>query len=216
MRHVFLVLLMIGGFLGGPAIADPQEDFVAGMDAYQEGDLIAAMTALKKAADTGHAAAQAAYAYLLDKSDYDEDAVRYYRKSAEQGHDDGMYGLASMYSGGEGVAQDFAEARKWYVKSAEKGHPLAIRVLAEAHAFGGLGLTDAERASPEGAQWIKKSAEEGYVPMMLHLLKLYEKGGQGIQPDATEAAKLKTRLAEMQGANKDAESNKKKRRRFFE
>ena len=74
--------------------------------------LRAAMLGLRKAADAGHAKAQARLAEILDASDYNEEAFAYYRKSADQGDVDGVFGLASMYAVGEGTKKDPAEAYK--------------------------------------------------------------------------------------------------------
>lgn len=211
----WIPLLIAAWTFAMPAWAGPEEDYAEGMKAYQEGDLIKSMNQLQKAADAGHPGAQAAFAYLLDKSDYDADALKYYQKSADQGNEEGMFGLGSLYAAGEGVEQSYARAREWFLRSAEKGQPQAVRVLAEAYAFGGLGLTEEERASGGGARWFVLSAEEGYLPIMEHLAGLYEKGGQGVQPDAGAAANLRARIAEMRGSNKNADDGKKKRRRFF-
>lgn len=211
----WIPLLIAACCLTTPAWAGPDEDYADGMKAYQEGDLIKSMAQLQKAADAGHAGAQAAFAYLLDKSDYDADALKYYQKSADQGNEEGMFGLGSLYAAGEGVERDFVQARSWFLRSAEKGQPQAVRVLAEAYAFGGLGLTDDERKSSAGARWFVLSAEEGYLPIMEHLAALYETGGQGVEANADAATKLRARIAEMRGANKSADDGKKKRRRFF-
>src|ERR1017187_6062945 len=52
--------------------------------------------------------------------DYAE-AVRWFRKAAEQGNPHGQSGLGIMYAGGKGVAQDYAEAVRWFRKAAEQG-----------------------------------------------------------------------------------------------
>ena len=52
--------------------------------------------------------------------DYKE-AVKWYRKSAEQGHSSAQYNLGNKYNKGQGVPQDYKEAVKWYKKSAEQG-----------------------------------------------------------------------------------------------
>lgn len=215
-RKAAFLLQLAACCIAGPALADPEENFAAGMKAYQEGDLIKSMSELQKAADAGHAGAQAAFGYLLDKSDYDGDAVAYYRKSADQGNEEGMFGLGSLFAAGEGIEKDYAQARIWFVKAAEKGQPQAVRVLAEAYAFGGLGLTDEERKGSDGARWFVASANEGYLPIMEHLAGLYVTGGQGISPDAEAAAKLKVRIADMRGTNNSNDGGKKKRRRFFD
>ncbi len=51
----------------------------------------------------------------------DTEAVKWYRKAAEQGDADGQVNLGWMYREGLGVAQSGAEAVKWYRKAAEQG-----------------------------------------------------------------------------------------------
>ena len=53
--------------------------------------------------------------------DYAE-AVKLYRKAAEQGHAKAQYNLGWMYRNGYGVPQDYTEALKWYRKAADQGH----------------------------------------------------------------------------------------------
>ena len=53
--------------------------------------------------------------------DYVE-AVKWYRKAAEQGDADAQSNLGYMYYKGQGVPQDYAEAVKWIRKAAEQGH----------------------------------------------------------------------------------------------
>ena len=52
--------------------------------------------------------------------DYKE-AVKWYRKAAEQGFAKGQYNLGRSYHNGQGVPQDYKEAFKWYTKAAEQG-----------------------------------------------------------------------------------------------
>jgi TPR repeat protein len=51
----------------------------------------------------------------------DAEAVKWYRKAAEQGLAEAQYNLGVMYDEGEGVPKDDAEAVKWYRKAAEQG-----------------------------------------------------------------------------------------------
>ena len=53
--------------------------------------------------------------------DYAE-AVKWYRKAADQGDAAAQFNLGVMYATGQGVPQDYAEAVKWYRKAAEQGH----------------------------------------------------------------------------------------------
>jgi len=52
----------------------------------------------------------------------DAEAVKWWKKAAEQGHALAQYDLGAMYAKGEGVPQDHKEAVKWYRKSAEQGY----------------------------------------------------------------------------------------------
>ena len=60
--------------------------------------------------------------------DYAE-AVKWYRKAAEQGLQIAQTNLGVMYGQGHGVPQDYAEAVKWYRKAAEQGNALGQHVL---------------------------------------------------------------------------------------
>ncbi len=60
-----------------------------------------------------------------DKSE----AVRWFRKAADQGNARGQYLLGVSYANGEGAAKDEGEAVKWYRKAAEQGHAGASAVL---------------------------------------------------------------------------------------
>ena len=52
----------------------------------------------------------------------DAEAVKWYRKAAEQGDADAQSNLGGMYANGWGVPEDDGEAVKWYRKAAEQGH----------------------------------------------------------------------------------------------
>ena len=49
------------------------------------------------------------------------EAVRWYRKAAEQGIAQAQYNLGVCYEFGKGVSKDQAEAVRWYRKAAEQG-----------------------------------------------------------------------------------------------
>ena len=59
------------------------------------------------------------------------EAVKWYRKAAEQGDAVGQYNLGAMYSLGSGVQKDMAQATKWIRKAAEQGHEYAKEWLEE-------------------------------------------------------------------------------------
>ena len=56
--------------------------------------------------------------------DYKE-AVKWYRKAADQGSERGQYFLGLMYKEGEGVPQDYIQAHMWYNLSASQGFDYA-------------------------------------------------------------------------------------------
>lgn len=44
-----------------------------------------------------------------------------FEKAAAQGHSGAQYNLGYMYHNGQGVRQDYRQARQWYEKAAEQG-----------------------------------------------------------------------------------------------
>jgi hypothetical protein len=180
-------LLLAAALLALPAAAGIEEDWIEGEKAYQRGDVARAITYLRKAADAGHGRAQARLASIMDASDFNEEAVAYYRKSADQGEPEGLYGLAGMYAVGEGVTRDSQEAFKLFVRAADAGHEHAARLVADGYLYGQFGLTEEQRNSEAAAQAIRRMAERDYVPAVEALAKAYRSGGFGIGPDAKEA-----------------------------
>jgi TPR repeat protein len=118
-----------------------EADVQAGIDAYDRGDLMAAISHYGKAAEAGSALAQARLAWIHDLSEDNAAAVEWYRASADQGHPDGQYGLGEMYAKGEGVEKDLDEAVLWFTRAAENGNLRAQRVLISAYENGVLGRT---------------------------------------------------------------------------
>jgi TPR repeat protein len=77
--------------------------------------------------------AQTTFGYFLDEgrgvAKNPAEAVRWYRKAAEQGFAMAQFNLATMYAEGVGVAKDEAEAMRWYRKAAEQGDAEAAQAL---------------------------------------------------------------------------------------
>jgi TPR repeat protein len=53
------------------------------------------------------------------KRNYAE-ALKWWRRAAEQGYASAQFSLGLMYEKGDGVAQDFVEAHKWYLIAASR------------------------------------------------------------------------------------------------
>jgi tetratricopeptide (TPR) repeat protein len=85
------------------------------------------------------------------------EAVKWYRKSAQQGDAEAQSGLGWSYSNGLGVTQDYAEALKWFRKSAEQGYANAQFSLGW-HYENGWGVS---QDYAEAAKWFRKAAEQG-------------------------------------------------------
>ncbi|MCX6602910.1 MAG: tetratricopeptide repeat protein [Acidobacteria bacterium] len=60
----------------------------------------------------------------------------WYRKSANQGDASGQLNLGQMYSKGDGVPKDLAQAAFWYRKSADQGNAPAQSNLGAMYATG--------------------------------------------------------------------------------
>ena len=58
----------------------------------------------------------------------DAEAVKWYRKAADQGHAQAQSNLGVMYVKGEGVPENDAEAFKWYRKAADQGKQYNVDV----------------------------------------------------------------------------------------
>lgn len=183
------------------AWAGPEEDYQTGARMYQVGDMLGAMPIVKKAADAGHAAAQAMYAdMILAGGSGDEEALGYFTKSAEQGNADGQFGLGSMYASGEGVKRDVGVGRKWVTKAAEQGHPSAINEMALAYMTGGLGIAEEARKSEEALRWIRLAAGNNFVLAIRELVKAYRQGEYGLKADGAIADEWAARERKVTGA----------------
>jgi TPR repeat protein len=155
-----------------------------------------------------------------DAGDYAE-AVKWWRKAAEQGDAEAQYNLGYMYGNGWGVTQDFAEALKWYRKAAEQGDARAQYELEWAEAKVAASSTqsaDAKREQEErqadarsdlakggaasaagdyaeAVKWWRKAAEQGNAQAQHNLGLMYDKG-EGVTQDYAEAAKWFRKAAE--------------------
>lgn len=191
------------------AKAGVDEDFALGNTSYQAGDFASAMPLLRKAADAGHAQAQAVLASILDISGADEEAVAYYRKSAAAGNLDGVYGLATMLAAGEGVKKDVREARTLFVRAAEGGHKQSVVVIAQAYIRGELEIADDQRKGKEALKWINQAADQGFIPALEVLEQAYRSGSYGLAVDPKNADLIRQKIDKLVGVKE----TKKDRRR---
>ncbi|MBI3415093.1 MAG: SEL1-like repeat protein [Verrucomicrobia bacterium] len=119
------------------------------------------------------------------------EAVKWYRKSAEQNYAAAQHNLAVCYEKGQGVAKDEVEAVKWYRKAAEQNLAEAQKILGALYAFG-RGVAKDE---VEAVKWFRKAAEQNIATAQFNLGACYS-NGQGVAKDEVEAVKWYRKAAE--------------------
>jgi TPR repeat protein/actin-like ATPase involved in cell morphogenesis len=141
----------------------------------------------KTLADTGNAEAQclvgrcclSGYGVAQDHAE----ALKWFRKAAEQGDAVAQNGLGVCYhTGSAGVPRNGLAAAEWYRKAAEQGHAKAQYNL-------GLCYRDGFGVAKDGVEevrWLWKAAEQGDAPAQSRLGTCYL-GGTGVGVDAQQA-----------------------------
>jgi len=195
MNRICIFLIVVLSLFEMNVVAAPQDDYNAGRKAYLAGDVVSAMTPLRRAADAGYAPAQSLYGYILDKAEYNEEAAQYFRRAAEQGDPDGQYGLGILYASGQGVGRDAGAAREWLERAGSQGHGLAVVALSQAFLSGRLGFKT-DPADAAGVGWVRKAGELDSIPALSYLAQGYRSGAFGA-PDLKEAERLDARIREL-------------------
>lgn len=186
--------LAAAALAAGAALAAPADGYAEGERAYRRGDVVAAIAALRPAADAGHAPAQVLLAYILDQASFDAEALRYYALAEAQGSADGAFGLAGLYAQGEGTPRDEARARALYAKAAAAGHVAALEALALAYADARLGLVPGVRDDAAARATLERAAERGFAPALRALARAHRSGDYGVAVDPARAAAYEARL----------------------
>ena len=119
--------------------------------------------------------------------------VEWYKKSAEEGYDWGMYNLACCYRDGAGVQEDQEQAIAWF----QKVYELHGDVAGDAANRIGL-IYNGQKNYVKQVEWYKKSAEEGYDWGMYNLAGCY-RDGAGVQEDQEQAIAWFRKAYELHG-----------------
>jgi TPR repeat protein len=157
------------------------------------------------------------------------EAVKWFRKAAEQNNADAQCDLGDCYRDGEGVEKDIVEAAKWYHKAAAQGVELAKQNLhniesliseqqqakyfedtkakaenGDANAQVNLGFCYAsgkgiKKNFVEAVKWYRKAAEQTNAYAQYNLGVCYE-NGEGVEKEIVEAAKWYRKAAEQNAA----------------
>jgi tetratricopeptide (TPR) repeat protein len=101
------------------------------------------------------------------EKDYSE-AVKWFRKSAEQGDTLGQCRLGYIYQYGYGVDKDYTEAVKWYRKAADQGSAWGQCNLGVMYRFG-YGV---KKNLNQARYWFESAAFQGYEQAKEALKKL--------------------------------------------
>ena len=128
------------------------------------------------------------------------EAVKWYRKAAEQNLARAQKNLGICYDKGEGVTKDQVEAVKWYRKAAEQNYADAQNDLG-ASFYNGEGVA---KDQTEAVKWFRKAAEQNLAKAQFNLNVCYY-NGEGVAKDYVEAYKWLL-LAARQG-DEDAKKN---------
>lgn len=115
--------------------------------------------------------------------DYTE-AVKWWRKAAEQGDISAQHALGHVYYNGRGVEENYAEAVRWYRKAAELGNVTAQCDLGYCYYYG----QGVHRNYVEAVKWFRKCtpSEFGLAELALGYCYYY---GRGVPQDYGESAR---------------------------
>ncbi len=120
-----------------------------------------------------------------------KDAVKWYRKAAEQVDARAQNELGNCYYDGYGVKKDLEQAVKWYRKAAEQGDVDAQTNLGICYQLG-----DGVEKNPEVAvEWLRKAAEQGYARAQYNL-GMHYKNGIGVERNPEVAVEWLRKAAE--------------------
>lgn len=110
------------------------------------------------------------------------EALKWYRKAAEQGHAVALNNLGYCYQHGLGVEQNYAEAMKWYHQAAQQGNSIAQNNLGYCYQYG-IGV---EKSYAEAFKLYQQAAEQGNDAAENSLGVFYE-NGYGVGRDYDQA-----------------------------
>jgi TPR repeat protein len=128
------------------------------------------------------------------------EAVKWYRKAAEQNLADAQFNMGECYANGQGVAKNEAEAVKWYRKAAEQKDAKTESNLGECYEKGqGVAKDEAE-----AVKWYRNAAEQNLAYAQFNLGVCYA-NGQGVAKNEAEKVKWYRKAAEQNFA--DAQFN---------
>ncbi|MDR0869679.1 MAG: sel1 repeat family protein [Planctomycetaceae bacterium] len=122
----------------------------------------------------------------------EKEAVKWFRKAAEQNDAFAQNNLANYYNNGAGgLDKNEKKARELYQKAVEQGLAVAQSQLGNCYYFG----KGVDKDFTEAVRWFRKAAEQGNTNAQFSLGNAYC-NGEGVDKDFTEAVKWYRKAAE--------------------
>jgi hypothetical protein len=126
------------------------------------------------------------------------EAVRWYRKAAEQGDATAQFFLGFAYANGQGLPTSKPEAIRWYSKAAEQGDATAQYNL-------GVMYENGEGVSPDEAEavrWWRRAAAQGLAEAQSTLRNrgIEQESAKAAQPNGTREGTARTNSQSLRGA----------------
>ena len=124
------------------------------------------------------------------------EAVIWYRKAADLGHEKAQFALARCYDYGNGVEKNPNEAVNWFLKAAEQGDAPAQNCLGYCYQMG----HGVEKDISKAIKWFQKAADYGDMYAQCNLASCYE-WGHGVDKDPGKAIKWYKKAADQDFAD---------------
>jgi TPR repeat protein/WD40 repeat protein len=150
----------------------------------------------RKAAELGHAGAQASLGYMYDKG-YGPDpggpskAVRWTRMAAEQGQMVAMSNMGWYQRIGKGAPKDLTESLRWYRQSAEAGFVKANYEMGRIYKY----AYGVQRDDRQAFDWFMKAADKGYAKAQFEVGYAYA-NARGVELDYQAAMRWYRKAAD--------------------
>jgi TPR repeat protein len=125
-RKAWVLPLLIAA---AAAVAAPEDDYARGRQAYAAGDVAGAMRALRGGANAGHGPSMALLGFILERSDFVDEALALYRRAAALGVPDAHVALGNLHLAGRGVAKDENAALAHFSEAARLGDAHAAALV---------------------------------------------------------------------------------------
>ena len=111
-----------------------------------------------------------------------QEAVKWYRKAANQNEPRAQYNLGYMYYNSEALPRDYKKAVYWFTKAAEQGNSGAQCNLGLMYENG----EGVEENDEIAVNWFRKAAVQGESMAQFNMGWMYE-NGTGVEKDASKA-----------------------------